>query len=204
MTNLHSPHLPQSIIGSTSSGSDSKSISSSLIGSASPSEWNSSSSTSLTWASLALLRSLVTSSSAHDSSINFHVSPTTGSLSKSSSPPSISHPWACVDSVCRRGSNILLLFAFCLLPFILLLYWTKRSWLRRSQVSRFLFFVWFYNTECQFRFSINQIWNTQTHLENIGKLTPSRQLQFLSQPEELEVKTRILVAILCNAGTCVP
>jgi hypothetical protein len=35
-------------------------------------------------------------------------------------------------------------------------------------------------------------------------LTPSKILQFLSQPEELEVKERILIAIFCKVGICVP
>jgi len=35
-------------------------------------------------------------------------------------------------------------------------------------------------------------------------LTPSNPLQFLSQPEELDVKDRILVAIFCKAGVSVP
>lgn len=33
-----------------------------------------------------------------------------------------------------------------------------------------IFFVWFYNTECQVRVSINQIWNTQTHLREGRKI----------------------------------
>jgi len=35
-------------------------------------------------------------------------------------------------------------------------------------------------------------------------LTPSNPLQFLSQPEELDVKDRILVAIFCKAGVSYP
>jgi len=35
-------------------------------------------------------------------------------------------------------------------------------------------------------------------------LTPSNLLQFLSQPEELDVKDRILVAIFCKASVSVP
>jgi len=35
-------------------------------------------------------------------------------------------------------------------------------------------------------------------------LTPSNPLQFLSQPEELDVKDRILVAIFCKVGVLVP
>jgi hypothetical protein len=35
-------------------------------------------------------------------------------------------------------------------------------------------------------------------------LTISKMLQFLSHPEELEVKERILTAILCKPGVSVP
>ena len=47
-----------------------------------------------------------------------------------------------------------------------------------------------------------------TEFENLKlffrMLTPSWQLQFLSQPDALEVKDRILIAIFCSTGTCVP
>jgi hypothetical protein len=35
-------------------------------------------------------------------------------------------------------------------------------------------------------------------------LTPSNPLQFLSHPEALDVKDKILVAIFCKAGVSVP
>jgi hypothetical protein len=42
-------------------------------------------------------------------------------------------------------------------------------------------------------------------LQFLGRqvLTPSNTIQFLSQPEELDVKDRILVAIFCKAGVSV-